>query len=78
MRNIDTPDVPHLTLDLDYSRRLARINERLDELGVSRAEVSRRIGRSYTYVLELLNGTETGAPTLALIEDLIEQIEEDA
>jgi hypothetical protein len=53
--------------------RIARINERLEGLGLSKAEVARRVGRDYTYVVELLNGTETsGAPTLALIEDVIE------
>ena len=69
-------------LPRDYDARRIAALEQADALaeraGLTRREIGERIGRSERCVCAVLNGTDSGLPTLELIEDLLEQVEEDA
>lgn len=58
-----------------YERRRARAYARVEALGLKRRWVARQVGRSVRCVTEVLRGTDTGEPTLVLIEILLSQIE---
>ena len=61
--------------DPSYRHRRERAYARVEALGLKRRWIARRIGRSVRCVTEVLRGTDTGAPTLVLIEILLRQIE---
>ena len=61
--------------DASYQLRRERAYARVDALGLKRRWIARRIGRSVRCVTEVLRGTDTGAPTLVLIEILLRHIE---
>ena len=61
--------------DASYHLRRERAYVRVEALGLKRRWIARRIGRSVRCVTEVLRGTDTGAPTLMLIEILIGQVE---
>ena len=57
-----------------YMQRRARAYARVEALGLKRRWIARQVGRSVRCVTEVLRGTDTGAPTLVLIEVLLHQI----
>lgn len=58
-----------------YERRRAGAYARVEALGLKRRWVAGQVGRSVRCVTEVLRGTDTGEPTLVLIEVLLHQIE---
>lgn len=58
-----------------YQKRRKRAYERVEALGLKRRWIARQVGRSVRCVSEVLRGTDTGEPTLVLIEILLKQIE---
>lgn len=67
--------VPSLREDVRYRHRRQRAYNRVQALGLKRRWIARQIGRSLRCVTEVLRGTDTGEPTLILIEVLLHQIE---
>ena len=61
--------------DPSYRHRRELAYARVEALGLKRRWIARRIGRSVRCVTEVLRGTDTGAPTLALVEILLRQVE---
>jgi hypothetical protein len=61
--------------DPSYRLRRERAYARVEALGLKRRWIARRVGRSVRCVTEVLRGTDTGVPTLVLIEILLRQIE---
>lgn len=59
----------------DYRERRRRAYAAVKRLRLRRAWVGEQIGRSARCVTEVLRGTDTGAPTLLLVETLIAAIE---
>jgi hypothetical protein len=59
----------------DYQARRLRAYQAVRRLKLRRAWIAGRIGRSARCVTEVLRGTDTGAPTLLLVEGLLERIE---
>ena len=66
---------PPLREDARYQRRRERAYNRVQVLGLKRRWIARQIDRSLRCVTEVLRGTDTGEPTLVLIEVLLHQIE---
>ena len=68
-----TPSSEPFIEDYEAVRRSAYA--RVEALGLRRRWVARQIDRSVRCVSEVLRGTDTGAPTLALIVALLSRIE---
>lgn len=58
-----------------YQRRVASAAERVEELGLTKAWIARRIRRTRPHVSAVLNGRQRGEGTLQLIEDLLAKVE---
>ena len=82
MPSVPTPPVPPtssvtspvLFID-DYEAVRRSAYARVEALGLKRRWIARQIGRSVRCVSEVLRGTDTGAPTLALVVSLLDDIE---
>lgn len=70
-----SPTQARLILNKSYQERRKRAYRRVEALGLKRRWVARQVGRSVRCVTEVLRGTDTGEPTLVLIEVLLHQIE---
>lgn len=67
--------VPLRIRDERYERRRQRAYERVQSLGLTRRWIAGQVGRSVRCVTEVLRGTDTGEPTLVLIEVLLAAVE---
>jgi hypothetical protein len=66
---------PGRSADASYRSRRERAYARVEALGLKRRWIARQVGRSVRCVTEVLRGTDTGAPTLVLIEILLRHVE---
>ena len=76
-RHVSEKDITYRAVT-DYERRREAAYRAVQRLRLRRAWVGEQIGRSARCVTEVLRGTDTGAPTLLLVETLIEAIESGA
>lgn len=67
--------VPLRIRDERYERRRQRAYERVQALGLTRRWIAGQVGRSVRCVTEVLRGTDTGEPTLVLVEVLLAAVE---
>lgn len=72
--------MPRLLLDLPYQRRLQHTRRRLAALRerhpkLSHRWIAERIGRTRSYVAQVLNAHAYGPPTLARIAILLDQLD---
>ena len=70
-----SPTQERLILNKSYQERRKRAYRRVEALGLKRRWMARQVGRSVRCVTEVLRGTDTGEPTLVLIEVLLKSIE---
>ena len=59
----------------DYEAERRSAYARVEEMGLKRRWIARQVGRSVRCVSEVLRGTDTGAPTLALVVALLDDLE---
>ena len=72
---VQSPIQARPSLNKSYQERRKRAYQRVEALGLKRRWVARQVGRSVRCVTEVLRGTDTGEPTLVLIEVLLRSIE---
>ena len=71
---VSTASPPEPFID-DYEAARRSAYARVEEMELKRRWIARQVGRSVRCVSEVLRGTDTGAPTLALIMALLDDLE---
>ena len=70
--------MPELIFSEDEARRIRTLRERVEALGITKVWIAREIGRSPQNVMQVLGGSVWSPGTLALIEELANQLEAEA